>query len=155
MEEFNFTVEHRVDRLHSDTDAMSRIPCYSRRCYPQLRMDADGRTDGASGWVESDGICADASGDRLTTCDMTARDVECPRSGAIYRREVGGCADANAALLDSSGDITVGIEICTTRADAGGTSFVNGDCATDDMPLDGEFDADVMRAETSLKTPEN
>jgi hypothetical protein len=31
MEEFNITIEHRAGRLHSNTDAMSRDPCYNRR----------------------------------------------------------------------------------------------------------------------------
>lgn len=42
LEEFTFTVEHRPGRLHANADAMSRDPCYRRRCCTTAQMDVDG-----------------------------------------------------------------------------------------------------------------
>jgi transposase InsO family protein len=217
MEEFNFTVEHRAGRLHCNADAMSRIPCNNRRRCPPQDRDTNGRTDGVNGWVEggdmradtsgdqltacsvtardiecprtganyqqevdrradadtmsldrpdevTDGarryaMRADASGDQLTACNLTARDIECPRTGANYQQEVDRRADADTVPLDRPDEVTDGARRYTMRADTGGTLFMNGDGATDDTlckhPFDGWPDADVKRAETLLKIPED
>jgi transposase InsO family protein len=217
MEEFNFTVEHRAGRLHCNADAMSRIPCNNRRCCPPQDRDTNGRTDGVNGWVEGGDMRADTSGDQLTACSVTARDIECPRTGANYQQEVDRRADADTMSLDRPDEVTDGarrytmradtsgdqLTACsvtardiecprtganyqrevdkradadtvsldrpdegtdgarrhTMRADTGGTLFMNGDGATDDtlckQPFDGWPDADVKRAETLLKIPED
>jgi transposase InsO family protein len=159
MEEFNFTVEHRAGRLHCNADAMSRIPCNNRRCCPPQDRDANGRTDGANGWVEGGDMRVDASGDQLIACSIRVRDVECPRTSANYRREVDRRADADIVSLDRPDEVTDRARRYTMRADTGGTPIMNGDGATDDtlckQPFDGWPDADVKRAETSLKIPED
>ena len=34
MEEFDFCIEHRAGSRHGNADAMSRDPCYNKRCCP-------------------------------------------------------------------------------------------------------------------------
>jgi transposase InsO family protein len=38
MEEYDIVIEHRPGRLHSNADAMSRDPCYNRKCCPQFEQ---------------------------------------------------------------------------------------------------------------------
>jgi hypothetical protein len=41
MEEFEISIEHRAGRSHGNADAMSRDPCYNRRCCPQFEQSAN------------------------------------------------------------------------------------------------------------------
>ena len=49
MEEFDIEIEHRAGRLHNNADAMSRDPCYNRRCCPNFGREADAAAEQSPG----------------------------------------------------------------------------------------------------------
>ena len=44
MEEYRFVIEHRAGKQHGNADALSRSPCYDRRCCPYIE-DQEGREE--------------------------------------------------------------------------------------------------------------
>jgi hypothetical protein len=107
MDEYNLTIEHRPGRMHGIADAMSRNPCFNRRCCPQYEQAScaiflaylSNASDGFH-WAEGDvvGRAADARRGRRTATAQRVSSVDTIwAEGSETKRTADGIASVNRA----------------------------------------------------------